>query len=418
VPFQGPFPRLGRLAPTLRAACGMHLTPDLRPAGPKLERSDSPTRERSCVEAPSTRSRFDEHLQQAGEQGQTPGAKREREQAPARAARPEEAAAASERSARAEPASQTAESARPRFAAAPEAALDPTATVPDSQSRVEIDGGALDSAVPQALEQPLPLFEADAEASAEVQAAPSAPAADPLEAALLSLKQATRPQPGLLILSPAATSLPAGILAESVSTEEAGAPTAPASLESSPAALLPAADEGTRAHFATSEGAREFEAELTRLRESEAAVAPGRAQAQREQAAEILRQVRVGLSPDLREANIQLAPESLGRVTIQLRVEDGVLHAEVRAQTPEALRALERHAPELKAALAQNGVEARSLEFQLESPSSRAGDGHARGGAAHAHSARQPARPFAPPPAALERALLRGLSASGIDTFA
>jgi hypothetical protein len=144
-----------------------------------------------------------------------------------------------------------------------------------------------------------------------------------------------------------------------------------------------------------------------------------RPQPAHEAAAEILRQVRVGLSSDLREANIQLAPEALGRVSIRLRVEHGALVADVRAESSQALRALELHAPELKAALAQGGIEPRSLAFGfMDQHAGRASDhGHApRRSTPFAGEGRDEFSPLAP--VAVERALARRLSASGVDTYA
>lgn len=396
----------------------MHLTPKLPPAGPKLDRGDTPSRERMTVEAPSTRSRFDEHLQQVDEQGRSSGTKRERGAVSRDSQPPAEPAGAKPIDPETAAPAVSGELATQKFAVAPEAVASPSAAAPEPQGKADSSEAAAEVLALQDCElEPgacAVLPESGEPASAPPPQAVPAPA-DPLVAALLSMTQALQPEPAAPARGLAAQVLRAAVDVEALSASEAG-PTTP--IADSPAALLQGADESGRAQPALPDGIRDFEAELTRLRESEAAQSPARAQAHREQAAEILRQVRVGLSPDLREANIQLAPESLGRVSIQLRIEDGVLHAEVRAQTPEALRALERHAPELRAALAQNGVEARSLEFQLETPSSRAGDGQGRGSAAHAQPARQLARHFVPQPLALERALTRGLSASGIDTFA
>ncbi len=136
----------------------------------------------------------------------------------------------------------------------------------------------------------------------------------------------------------------------------------------------------------------------------------------REAAADILRQVRVSLSSDMREASIQLAPEALGRVWIRMRVEQGVLSADVRAETAQALRALELHAPELKVALAQHGVVPQSLAFSLQN--SHTGDGPGRGHASNSRSPRASSASLALAPASVERALARQLSANGVDTYA
>jgi flagellar hook-length control protein FliK len=84
-----------------------------------------------------------------------------------------------------------------------------------------------------------------------------------------------------------------------------------------------------------------------------------------ERAGEILRQMRVQLSPELRTATIQLSPPELGRISIRMRVERGELRAHVRAERPETLQALERHVPELKATLESLGIQAREIDLQL-----------------------------------------------------
>ncbi len=184
------------------------------------------------------------------------------------------------------------------------------------------------------------------------------------------------------------------------------------------AAANVAADALARALPASSATSPDFARDLAQLAESTATKASHahESHAASESAAEILRQVRVGLSADLREANIQLAPEALGRVSIRLRVEHGTLTAEVRAESAQALRALELHAPELKAALAQHGVLPSAMVFSFTN--SHAGDPSGRG---HASPSRSPRASFPSAnlaPQALERALARRLSASGVDTYA
>ena len=184
------------------------------------------------------------------------------------------------------------------------------------------------------------------------------------------------------------------------------------------AAANVAADALARALPASSATPQDFARDLAKLTESAATSGPRthETHAASESAAEVLRQVRVGLSADLREANIQLAPEALGRVSIRLRVESGTLTADVRAELAQALRALELHAPELKAALAQHGVAPSAMVFSFMN--SHAGDPSSRG---HASPSRSPRASFSSAnlaPEALERALARRLSASGVDTYA
>ena len=71
----------------------------------------------------------------------------------------------------------------------------------------------------------------------------------------------------------------------------------------------------------------------------------------REQASDVLRQVRLQLIPEARTATVHLKPAELGRVSIKLIVEGEEVKAIVRAETPEALAALEQYMPELEASL-------------------------------------------------------------------
>lgn len=82
-----------------------------------------------------------------------------------------------------------------------------------------------------------------------------------------------------------------------------------------------------------------------------------------ERAADILRQVRVQITPQLQEARIQLQPVELGRVSIQISFEEGRARTVVRAERRETLAAIETHLPELRASLRQHGIDAQ--EFQL-----------------------------------------------------
>jgi hypothetical protein len=84
-----------------------------------------------------------------------------------------------------------------------------------------------------------------------------------------------------------------------------------------------------------------------------------------EQGAEVMRQVRMHLAPGLREATLHLQPAWLGRVTIKIAVRAGRARAELRAERVEALEALERHLPELRAALADRGFEDAELDLRL-----------------------------------------------------
>lgn len=84
-----------------------------------------------------------------------------------------------------------------------------------------------------------------------------------------------------------------------------------------------------------------------------------------ERAADILRQVRVQLSPHINEAHIQLQPLELGRISIRVSVEEGRMRTVVRAEKQEALDAIQTHLPELRAALRQQGIESQDFQLSL-----------------------------------------------------
>lgn len=136
-----------------------------------------------------------------------------------------------------------------------------------------------------------------------------------------------------------------------------------------------------------------------------------------ERAGLILRQLRVHLSPELRSATIQLAPAELGRISIRIELERGELSAVVRAEKHEALDALQRHIPELKATLEQQGIHARRFELELGFQ-----DAPARHEQDRPQSRRAGSRPSTSTslPREDEQPLVRALSAGigGIDTYA
>ena len=85
----------------------------------------------------------------------------------------------------------------------------------------------------------------------------------------------------------------------------------------------------------------------------------------RDQASDVLRQVRLQLIPEARTATVHLKPAELGRVSIKLVVEGEEVRAVVRAETPEALAALEQHMPELEASLGDRGFADAQLDLAL-----------------------------------------------------
>ena len=86
---------------------------------------------------------------------------------------------------------------------------------------------------------------------------------------------------------------------------------------------------------------------------------------ERDQASEVLRQVRLQLFPEARTATVYLKPAELGRISIQLMVEGEQVQAIIRAESPEALTALEQHMPELQASLADRGFADAELDLAL-----------------------------------------------------
>lgn len=135
-----------------------------------------------------------------------------------------------------------------------------------------------------------------------------------------------------------------------------------------------------------------------------------------DRAAEILKQIRLRLAPDLRQATIHLSPPELGRISIQLSLDERRLTAAVRSEKRETHEALGRHLPELRAALALHGIETEhfelSLGFQHEHPGQADGRDGQRTPLAHsaAWSERRPDH---------DESLTRAIaSASGVDLYA
>jgi flagellar hook-length control protein FliK len=99
----------------------------------------------------------------------------------------------------------------------------------------------------------------------------------------------------------------------------------------------------------------------------------------RERAADLLRQIGLQLSPQTRTAIVDLHPRELGRIHIRMSVEGGRVRASLRAERPEALEALERHLPELRAELSRAGLDPQELSLSLGFEGRR-GDDHAGAG--------------------------------------
>lgn len=139
-----------------------------------------------------------------------------------------------------------------------------------------------------------------------------------------------------------------------------------------------------------------------------------------DRAADVLRQVRLQLTPHMREAVIQLEPRELGRIAIKLSVSRGVVKAELRAEKRSTLDALERHAPELKTALERVGLSTNSLALELGFDGSSAQRSGADG---RSHSSFKGAPSGdAPRSSSVSNAMSaiarRVVDASGVDTYA
>jgi hypothetical protein len=86
---------------------------------------------------------------------------------------------------------------------------------------------------------------------------------------------------------------------------------------------------------------------------------------ERDQASDVLRQVRLQIFPEARTATIYLKPAELGRVSIRILMDGDQVQAIVRAESPEALSALEQHMPELQASLNDRGFADAQLDLAL-----------------------------------------------------
>jgi flagellar hook-length control protein FliK len=82
-------------------------------------------------------------------------------------------------------------------------------------------------------------------------------------------------------------------------------------------------------------------------------------------AADILKQLKLELAIGRREAQLQLEPAQLGRISVKLALARGRVSAEVRAESSDTLAVLQRHVPELRAMLEARGVTPESFDFQL-----------------------------------------------------
>ncbi|MBI5364257.1 MAG: flagellar hook-length control protein FliK [Planctomycetes bacterium] len=133
-------------------------------------------------------------------------------------------------------------------------------------------------------------------------------------------------------------------------------------------------------------------------------------------ASEVLRQVRVAITPELKHAVIHLHPAELGRISIRLTVEDEGLVARVRAEKREAIDALEKHLPELRAALSRQGIQTQQFHLALGFQDERK-PGDARAGRSPHARGRTPSEAVSENDEPIQH-VRRVLSESAIDTYA
>lgn len=155
------------------------------------------------------------------------------------------------------------------------------------------------------------------------------------------------------------------------SSVTAGAPEASISASIQPIAVLSPAQTPIQAGSASSRGESAQPAQAVQ-RASSAAPAKTASQAAAprpnvppEDARALLNEVRMQILDGKQEARIQLRPIELGRLDLLIKVDGNQVMAKFAAETKEALSVLEAHAPELRAWLAEDGVESVDLEFSL-----------------------------------------------------
>lgn len=244
--------------------------------------------------------------------------------------------------------------------------------------------------------------------SSEVQA--PGPQGAPLDAPAAQAPGSTQERPA----APAGALDAAGRSAE---PEAAAEPAALPELPVEPAGATRREGAAPGSPQATTSIASEAQRAPQAAPQAQPAATPAEAQPTLEQADAVLRQIKLQVTPELRQATIQLEPASLGRLSIRIEVGRERVRAEVSVENAGTLAALERHAPELRAALAAGGLGEAELHLSL-AQEGEGFDGHAHGrGRARPGRAANPAQDD--PPAALRAALATSLvSEDHVDTYA
>jgi len=243
-----------------------------------------------------------------------------------------------------------------------------------------------------------------AERAAEEPEPPEQPPAAPAGAALAgapiaaqaagsSAGQKDRPAPtprAASALTPRAASAPIPAAPQALAADPAGlaGEEAPEAARGElRAAVAPRAVPESAQPAAVTEAPRGDPRESQRSAESTERPAPRWSDSpEAERAQQVLRQVRVQLHPGLRAAEIRLEPEELGRISIRITLEQKRLRAVVRAERPETLEVLQRHLPELRAALAQQGLEPQEFDLALDLAWRQASGGDGRSAAENDHA--------------------------------
>lgn len=186
----------------------------------------------------------------------------------------------------------------------------------------------------------------------------------------------------------------------------------------------PSGATGTTTTVAHQEGMalRSESSPATPVQSANAASRASSEQAAIEHAAEVLRQIRAELRPGLRHVRVDLDPPELGHLTIRVAMREGRVTAVIQAESATTFELLERQAPELRASLAQNGVEAQDLSIELGSGRSHGEQrGEGQGGQPPSSPHRKQNTGDSPEDAALTQTTdetHRPHAEHGIDTYA
>jgi flagellar hook-length control protein FliK len=102
--------------------------------------------------------------------------------------------------------------------------------------------------------------------------------------------------------------------------------------------------------------------------------------------AETVQRLREGVS----ELKLRLSPESLGEMSLKVRLNDDKLTAQIQVTQPDVKSALEADLPRLREALAARGLEVRDIDIS-SSGDSPARESHGQQDARHRTTTRQQA---------------------------